>query len=218
MLNNLLTDEDMLTNLLAELFGIVVTVVVIDRLIARRENKRWRPATNFFFFELFIITKKLMDTLAPRENFRGKVCKYRFGDRLHPIKAVPSEEFAKGRLENIKTIEFVNPATRVIDQRPRFLSEYRQRLSNLLSQSQGVLAREPKLVELVSELYEQLRYVADTVDEQRSSADASYAMKGDQDLVPDFEKVARQACRVRLWLEKKASSVEPIEQEKDRDQ
>ena|SRR5215212_2170357 len=208
---------DMLNNLLAEVFGILVTILVIDRLIAWRESRSWRPAMHFFYFELFIITKKLMETLAPEGHFCGRVCSYRFGDRLVPLVAVPSKEFAKERLENRETIEFIYPANKVINERPRFLLEYRQRLSTLLSQSQSVLAREPPLVELVSELYEQLRYVADEVEERRGSADAAYAKKVDQDLAFDFEKVARQACRVRLWLEEQASSCEPAEQEKDND-
>jgi hypothetical protein len=188
-------------NLLAEAISILVTVLLINQLIKWRENRTWRPATQFFFFELFIITKKLMATLAPDRPLDGNVCEYKFGDNLEPLRAVPSKEFAKGRLENAKTRDFIAAANKVIRERPRFLPEYRQRLSILLSQSQGILAREPKLMELVSKLYEQLRYVADEVDERRGSADAACAQV-DERLASDFEKVAREAYCVRQLLER----------------
>ena len=48
-----------------ELGGILLTVPVIDRLLQRREKKRWKPAKQFLYSDLFRITEKLLSSLTP---------------------------------------------------------------------------------------------------------------------------------------------------------
>ena len=64
--------SDLLLNLIAEIFGIVITVFWIDRLLKRREReqeeKRWRPAKDILYYRLAYSVWSLLVYLKPKEE------------------------------------------------------------------------------------------------------------------------------------------------------
>ena len=58
--------SDLAQNIYAELFGIVVTVFLINRLLARREDRKWRTATEINLRRLVLVTNEICADFGPR--------------------------------------------------------------------------------------------------------------------------------------------------------
>lgn len=56
---------DLGLNLLAEALGIIATVFLVDRIIKKREDARWKPSKHFVYSKLVEITSNLFTTILP---------------------------------------------------------------------------------------------------------------------------------------------------------
>jgi hypothetical protein len=72
---------DLLLNLVAELFGIVVTVFFVDRLIQKREEARWLPSKYYLYSRLISHFDEVMWAAAPFLMSGSKYI-YEFGDAV----------------------------------------------------------------------------------------------------------------------------------------
>jgi hypothetical protein len=66
-LNQWISLGDFFLNLGAELFGIIATVFVIERVLAWRETKRWQHARNWVYGDVLETVDKLLMALLPEE-------------------------------------------------------------------------------------------------------------------------------------------------------
>lgn len=71
--------QDLLLNLIAEMIGIIVTVLIIDRMIQRREQKRWLPSKHYVHARLFEIIDNFLDSTFPPRFTRLTKTVYEYG-------------------------------------------------------------------------------------------------------------------------------------------
>lgn len=56
---------DLLLNFLSELFGILVTVFLVDEIIKSREKTRWKPTKDLVYYRLTEIVSKIFIDFSP---------------------------------------------------------------------------------------------------------------------------------------------------------
>src|SRR5205809_6628878 len=75
---------DLGLNLVSEIFGILVTVLLIDRIIKRREESRWKPAKHIVHYKLVEIISQLFTTVIPHYvhnvHIESNYVIYQFGE------------------------------------------------------------------------------------------------------------------------------------------
>lgn len=72
--------EDLILNLISEAVGIIVTILIIDRLIKGQEIRRWKPATGQLLSDLLNITDELIFVLLPKQLRKISSVTYKFGN------------------------------------------------------------------------------------------------------------------------------------------
>lgn len=62
--------QDLGLNLLSEVIGIVITVFLVDKVIQRREEKRWKPAKHLVYAKLLKLIDSFTGELFPMEYLK----------------------------------------------------------------------------------------------------------------------------------------------------
>lgn len=157
---------DGLLNLGAEAIGIVITVLVINKILNRRGESRWHPTNQNLYYPLFNVAESLVTKLTPRLECQSSVFVYGFGE----AGGVPSRlTNCRTEFDDLSWETFIGPAAIVIRDQPQLLSNQRRELNVMLGQATGVMAREPELSRLVTRLNTQPDRAIEEVDEQLAS-------------------------------------------------
>lgn len=160
-------ESDLLLNLGAEAIGIVITVLVINKILERREEARWRPTKQNLYFPLFNAAESLVTSLTPRLVCQSSVFMYQFDESG----GIPSRlTNCRAEFDGLGWETFHGPAAILLRDRPRLLFDQRRELNVLLGQSAAIMDREPELNRLVTRLNTQLDLAIEEVDQQLASA------------------------------------------------
>jgi hypothetical protein len=190
--------------------GIYVTVVILQRYFDRQEEKRWRPARQYMYHQLFSDADWLLGLLPSdlREQ-RPKVA-YRFGSR-DAINYRHERDFGStltrlraARLRDV-TEQFAN--------NPNLLDGFKRSLDTSLGYTGAVfLAREPELNKILSELQEWMLNFEDNLKGYRGARGSGVAGAGsiafDQACV-SLKQMIVMGYQLRTWLLEQATEIEP---------
>jgi hypothetical protein len=193
-----------LSNLAAEAVGIFFTVSILNKILARREEKRWLPARLPLYYRWFNAIDALISTLTPPRTSPASATMYQFGESSIAVSRLKDFE---DELDAMDTEAFIETASALMRNRPQFLYEKRQELDNLREQSVGVLSTDPEFVRLANDLNVRLALAIDELSEQ---VDTATANELDEEVIwlgaHSFEFVARSAYTLWEWLANKATT------------
>jgi hypothetical protein len=200
-------------DLLLQALGILFTVVILQRIFERQEERRWLPARQYLYYQLFRDVNWLVG-LVPRENGEGRTqVWYRFGDRSYGTDNLDSS-FAK-ELWSLDVSVLYRRVSEFAD-RPSVLDSFKQELDNTLDHSAAVfLAREPELNRLIASLREHISWFEGSLEiyrEARESGRDPAAFGGSsaiQQAGITLKELIISGYRLRRWLAERADSAEP---------
>lgn len=169
--------ENLTLNIITEVLGIIVTVLIIDRIIKRNEDRRWKPVKSALFVEVF---RSIQDILyqMPIEFTTTPSKYYLFGNSS-----------ASSRVEIIEPFPSPDPLIQALEQRIQhthkinvinLLDAYR-RINNVVDRTGFMLP--PELLELILELNNGFRVLERIYDD-------------DVDFVLNYEKRKQLATLV----------------------
>lgn len=187
-------------NLVWDLSLVGLTVALIPLLVELRQKRRWLPAKHILYKRLFLSADNLIHNLVPvRVRMReSRGVWYHFGRSLSIGGRGYGENGADVRdLE----IEDFKQSAEEIAKRPELLSISRQSINSALSWSSAILADEPQLNEMVSNLDERLDQAISTLDRYRRGSESM------EQVTVIFLILALTAYDLREWLAKQATEV-----------
>ncbi len=144
--------ENLTLNIITEALGIIVTVLIIDRIIKRNDEKRWKPVKSALFAEIFRSTQDILYQM-PREFTKTSNGYYLFGNTS-----------ASSRVEIIEPFPMPDPLTEGLDHRIKHiphkvnvpnLFDAHRRINEAVDKTGFMLP--PDLLELILELNERFR-------------------------------------------------------------
>ncbi len=202
-------------NLLWDLFlqglGIFITVVVLQRYLERREERRWLPARQHLYQQLFEDADWLVGLL--REYRERPLVWYRFGYIGYGSKEL-DESFAK-TLYALHVSALYDRVRTFADQ-PDVLDDFKQQLDTQLEHSAAVfLAREPELNRLIGQLREQISHFEGSLEVYREARETGRdpAARLGSSAINQAGIALRElifaAYQLRSWLADHADRVEP---------
>jgi hypothetical protein len=84
--------QDLWLNLLAEAIGIGWTVLIIDRLLKWREERRWRPSRHLLYADLLEMVNGLLEQVLPDQLWEHSgIIFYHYGERTVLLTRFPHE-------------------------------------------------------------------------------------------------------------------------------
>ena len=183
--------QDLFLNLLSEFIGIIVTVFIIDRILKRREERRWLPSKQLLHGKLFQSTYDIISSIVPFDMNDPSPFLYSFGEfQVFPSVNIDDDILKLGKMNDI-CAELVNSKKFDIT----LLTYHREKLSELLER--WVILIEPehltKLLALEQSLDTALRT---SVNFEDSSSISDYAFL--------LSEVVVFASDHGQWLVKKA--------------
>lgn len=142
--------ENLLLNLITEGIGIAVAVLIIDRIIQRREEKRWRPVKDAIKASIYGTVQDALSRTLPTSIAKGaKYHIYQFGDSYAQGFVKLSEddffELPRAIAKQNSLAEGTASPDIAVDFRPMFLAK--QKIDETTSAS--VFALEPELIKLL---------------------------------------------------------------------
>jgi hypothetical protein len=158
---------DLLLNLGAEAVGILVTVMIINKILERREEARWRPTKQYLYSSLSSKAESLVTYLTPRLECQSEAFMYEFGESGW----VPSRlTNCRAEFDEMDWVMFHGSAAMLLRDLPQLLLNRRRELNILLGQSGPIMATEPELSRLVTQLNTSLNYAIEEINAQLASA------------------------------------------------
>ena len=184
-------NNDMLQNILAEALGIFITVYLIDRFNKRREERRWLPSKHLLYAKLIHQVTRLMRETIPYGLWKRSRTVYCFGQ----VRAMASIEF-----ENSDMFEVDTRIYQTIKDEGQFdtkpLSKYQTNFENILDSYAHII--EPELLEYLLKLEANLTSLSkNTIDWKNETEIKLFSVSLRGALV--------NASQIGLWLEKQAS-------------
>jgi len=188
-------------NLVWDLLLVIFTVVLIPFLIEFRQKKRWLPAKHTLYKRLFLSTDNLIHNLVPvRVRMRESISVwYHFGRSLSIGGRSYGEDGAEVR--NLEAEDF-KQSVEELAKRPELLSISRQSMNSALSRSSAILADEPQLNELVSNLDERFDQAISTLDRHRQGSESM------EQVTVIFSILALTAYDLLEWLANQATATD----------
>jgi hypothetical protein len=188
-------------NLVWDLLLVSLTVVLIPVLIELWRKRRWLPAKYVLYNRLFLSADNLIHNLVPvRVRMReSSHVWYHFGRSI----SIGGRDYGKdgAQVRDLETEDFKQSAEELA-KRPELLSIIRQSINSVLSRSSAILADEPQLNELVSNLDERLDQAISTLDYYRRGSESM------EQVATTFFILAHTAYDLREWLAKQATKVD----------
>ena len=201
----------LLWDLFLEALGILITVVILQRYLEYREERRWLPARQHLYQQLFEDADWLVGLL--KEYRERPLVWYRFGYSSYGSKDL-DQPFAK-RLYALRISALYDHVKTFTDQ-PDVLDDFKQTLDTHLAHSAAVfLAREPELNTLIARLREQISHFEGSLEiyrEARESGKDPAAFAGSSAIEQagiTLKELIISAYQLRAWLADHADSVEP---------
>ncbi|MDQ1637954.1 MAG: hypothetical protein QOF62_1293 [Pyrinomonadaceae bacterium] len=193
--------RDFSLNLLSEVIGILVTVFFVDRLLKRREDRRWAPAKNLLEARLFKLAEQIIfAVIGIGEGYEawGKLRMYYFGEAT-------VMSYCNAEQIDSKYIFRVIEANRARSESSRLRFDYRPfpeaqgKLNAILDTSAFLI--DPEAIELLLQLDEELRRLITPRDDEGP----------DYGNVSALFDVAVKAISVRSHLQTKAKRVQSLQ-------
>lgn len=153
---------DLSLNLFSEVFGIVITVFIVDKIIKKRVGKQWTPLRELLYAQIVYIIDEIYETTLT-ERFRKPVRErrsYEFEHTTAYSKIEPNTEvildlnFQNFIQDEADSAYFTNLLAR--------LPEIRNEINNIVQTSTSVI--EPKLLERLIRMNNQLRDIIEKTD------------------------------------------------------
>jgi hypothetical protein len=192
MNSNLL--QDLIPNLISSVFEIIITVFVIDRLVSKKEEKRWRPTKLLLFVNLLEIQDRLLFELLPNKFLKPQIQSYRFGD-LTGVTTYEIVEFSSPAIQE----ELRKRAEAISNVIKNTLDVIAARLDSLMVANAHVI--EPDLLHLLLGLDRAL----DRLRSFQANQPASLTEMEREDLRELFERVIVRSLDIRTWVLNKAT-------------
>ena len=139
--------QDLLLNLIAEVIGIIATVFIVDRLIQRREEKRWLPSKHHAYAKLLETIGNLLNDTLPQEVKKPSSEMYMYGN----VGAFPKIELGLDEPMSPTLLPSIEQGIELHKQfDTEIVSRARQEIEDILDQRAFLL--DPELLTLVLEL------------------------------------------------------------------
>jgi hypothetical protein len=186
---------DLTLNLIAEFIGMGFTVLIIDRIIKNREEKRWLPNKNILYGRLLNITGSILRLVLPRKyfTFPGRIMYY-YGDTPSLPVIQLSDELVQRLTEDFKATFIIDGVeakdSNVVDFQS--LERIQNELSILLNVSLSI--SEPELLQIVLDLHEALNSLL-FVRQHVETTHVNLVLEG----------MLQRTLQLRLYLERRVS-------------
>jgi len=92
-------NSDLALNIYAELFGIAVTVFLINRLLPQREDRKWRTATEINLRRLVLVTNEICADFGPRVGLSA--AEFGFNTRESPPSMIEGSRMLADKIEDL---------------------------------------------------------------------------------------------------------------------
>ncbi len=190
---------DLGLNLLAELIGIVVTILFIDRLLKKRERKKWLSVINIIRTNLLREATRILAILTPSRTIEKKR-KTGWGDE-YSLPEINFENLDR-LLANKSLYKFIEEELKSNRYNMNILDELKhieQRLANITIQSISVL--EPEVMQMILDLRRAIEemypfYIQPDLDENEQSREFKIHY-----MVNSLVAVIQNANTLRKWME-----------------
>jgi len=202
---------NLLWDLLLQALGILFTVVILQRYFERQEERRWLPARQYLYYELFGDVDWLV-RLLPKEYLEGcPLVWFQFGDRSYG-----TEKLDRSVAKELWSLDVsvLYEGVKEFADRPDLLDGFKRSLDNTLEHSAAVfLAREPELNRLIGALREHISRFEGSLEiycESRESGRDPAAVLGSsaiQQAGINLKEFMIQGYLLLSWLAARADSV-----------
>jgi hypothetical protein len=197
---------DLFLNVTAELIGIVATVFLIDRLLERRERRRWLPAKNLVYSELLTVTAQVLACATPNRERTNLV--YSFGAVTTTVD-MPKDLQSLTEASDVDDIA-IELSIRTSDERAHLAD----RLTGLGSDVSGCLRSSEFLIE--PELLSMLLRLRSDLNEMQTMKDLIDTERLEVGRFEPFSihlnRVAGSAGAVARWLDGRATRKMPFKE------
>lgn len=193
--------------------GIVFTVVILQRYFERQEERRWLPARQYLYYELFGDVDWLV-RLLPRGYLEGRPRVWiQFGDRSYG-----TESMDRSLAKDLRSLDVsvLYEGVKEFADRPDLLNSFKQGLDNTLGHSAAVfLAREPELNRLIGALREHISHFEGSLEVYRGARESGVdpaAVVGSSAIRQagiTLKELIIQGHLLLSWLAARADSVRP---------
>lgn len=193
--------KDMLLNLAGEAIGILVTVLVIDQWVKRRERKRWQPARDLIYVRMVKICDQVFRAALP-EGLRSKTLELvSFGKAVEIRRRRLPASGSTGSADWDAVLDEIDLQAQ-LGQFPDFemLMESDRQIDQLIDGSAFVLDPEP--LHLLYSLSREFRLVHGTLGFRQG--EAARKAEEDPDRVGIVIAVLIAASALCDWLDRKA--------------
>lgn len=204
---------DLILNIVSEIIGIALTVFLVDKMLEKREKKRWAPSKNILYGRLIEFIDTLMPSVVPITT--PSVQTYYFFDEVFEVCIEHKLDFEsfQGK-ENLKEAISLELAVLGPDEKKRIanrLFELGKDLDTILTS--GMVLFEPELLSLLFELKQNLR----NMDERRRPSNVeSDDFPRPKDYIDLFAiavcKIAVNAYNVKAYLKAKTTQIKTMEE------
>jgi hypothetical protein len=202
---------DLILNLASEIIGIALTVFLVDRLIQKREEARWKPSKYLFYSDLLHLLSKFIDTCLYR-NLKTSSYVYLFDT----VSAYSTDFDLKGSFFEMLKSGFWNGLvtdTNKLSGKRRF--EKLNRIIEVGNEINELVARympliEPELLTKLMELHnslDRIREISKRPKPERShiSSDADKKRASNLFFAKQYYEIAFAAQQPKAWIEAQAS-------------
>lgn len=172
---------DLLLNVITEALGILITVFLVDRIIKKREEARWKPSRYTVYAELLKLTSRMLHVLTPFTPFRlSDYLMYQFDTfytRAH-TDINRADLFSEHLINEISLHQMEVNIAELLKKRDDLLL-YQEELSTLINKSGFFL--EPELLSLILNLDVSVDRITNSISRHINNNPYSYLVSADAD-------------------------------------
>lgn len=199
------TVQNLGLNFVSEVFGIILTVLVLDKVIKASEERRWKPARNFAYIKVIRFVSDLFFAILPHRYSRIPDQLYYFGEISGTPMFVPNELYDPKSEDLVYRIQY-----KVFHQRDQVikdLQEIIEKIEEIISKYSMLL--EPEVVSSLISIREKMDHHVKFHNNSKNDMSIDYLLM--IDISKDLIIFVEEGKKIQDKLLEKADRSEPLD-------